>query len=201
MKPPHDRIPTVVDLRELDILRRLTSHNEIAIARAMDYCATYQIHPPEWLVEAAALLMVDLLKREKSVRRGRTASCLARFRHEHWDLERWGAVQEVRRIRSMARRDDDVLRANPNRQVTDRWRESHQKRKDWLKFDNFECAAILLKGQRAHASPSAIRRSYNRVQRARTHGPVALGAWFDDPFLTKLGLKREPDTKTFLFLP
>jgi hypothetical protein len=112
MKSPDDRTPTDFDLRELDSLRRLDSHQEIAIARAMDYCATHQIHPPEWLVEAAALLVVDLLKREKSTQRGRTASCLARFRHEFWDMERWDAVQEVRRIRSMAKRNRDRRRAH-----------------------------------------------------------------------------------------
>jgi hypothetical protein len=200
MKSPDDRTPTDFDLRELDSLRGLDSHQEIAIARAMDYCATHQIHPPEWLVEAAALLMVDLLKREKSTQRGRTASCLARFRHEFWDMERWDAVQEVRRIRSMAKQDEYVLKANPKIKFSESRLKSHKKRKDWLKRDNFECAAMLLKGRDANASPSAVRRSYTRVQRALAHGPVAQGAWFDDPFLKRLGLEGYSDSKTPLFV-
>src|SRR5205085_1238532 len=120
------------DLRELEKFRGLTAHKEVATARAMDYCVTHQICPPEWLVADAASLLVELLKREKTTRRGSTASHLARFHQERKDTERWDAVMEVRRIRSMAKQDDLALKARPNR-AADSFKRSHKKRKEWLK--------------------------------------------------------------------
>jgi hypothetical protein len=193
------------DLQELDKFRRLTEHKEIATARAMDYCATHQVCPPEWLVAAATSLMIDLLKREKTSRRGSNASFLARFHQELKDTERWDAVMEVRRIRSMAKRDDDALKGRPERKVTDRFMRSHKKREEWLKQDIFECAAILLRGRDAHVTAHGVRKSYKKVEKALKDPSCAIGAWFDDPFLKSLGLQglhdRKPGRNTFLFLP
>ena len=105
------RSPSEFDLRELDRFRRLTKHREIATARAMDYCVKYQIYPPEWLVVEAASLLIELLKREKPTKRGRTASCLARLQHEMWDVERWDAVKTVRELREKCRREEAALKA------------------------------------------------------------------------------------------
>jgi len=193
MTSANDRTPMSMDLRELDVLRQLNSHKEIATARAMDYCATHQINPPEWLVESAASLMVDLLKREKSSRRGRAAGCLARFRQQYWDTERWDAVHEVRRVRDMAKQDRDALESDPDRAVSDGWKKVQKKRNDWLKQGTFEWSTQLLRGRDAYASPSAIRASYRRVERSK--GSHVLGAWFDDPFLRRLGLQAVPDRK------
>jgi hypothetical protein len=193
------------DLRELDKFRRMTEHKEIATARAMDYCETHQVCPPEWLVAAAASLMIELLKREKTSRRGSNASFLARFHQEQKDIERWDAVMEVRRVRSMARQDDDALNAFPKREVTDSFMRSHKKRDEWLKQDTFECAAILLRGRDAHVTAHGVRRSYKKVEKALKDPSCAIGAWFDDPFLKRLGLQglheRKPGTNTFLFVP
>jgi hypothetical protein len=206
MQSPSDtqQTPSEFDLRELDKFRRLTDHKEIATARAIEYCATREICPPAWLVAEAASLMIDLLKREKTSRRGRTASHLARFQQEQKDTERWFAVHDVRRIREMARRDESVLRTTPDRVVTDRWKESYNKREEWLKHETFECAAKLLEGRDAHVTGSGVRASYRRVERSRKEPGGDVGAWFDDDFLKKLGLQgasdRKPGTKTFLFL-
>src|SRR5260370_35801604 len=96
-----DRAPSEFDLRELDKFRRLTEHKEIATACAMYYCAIQQICPPEWLVAASASLMIELLKRGKTTRRGRNGSYLARFWKGHLERERWNAGQEVPKIRGM----------------------------------------------------------------------------------------------------
>jgi hypothetical protein len=199
------RPPSKFDLRELDKFRRLTEHKEIATARAMDYCETHQVCPPEWLAAAAASLMIELLKREKTSRRGSNASFLARFHQELKDTERWDAVMQVRRVRSEARQDDSALKARPKRQVTDSFMRSHKKRDEWLKQDTFECAAILLRGRDAHVTAHGVRRSYKKVEKALKDPAYATGAWFDDPFLKRLGLQgldeRKPGTNTFLFLP
>jgi hypothetical protein len=193
------------DLRELDKFRRLTAHKEIATARAMDYCATHQVCPPEWLVAEAASLLIELLKREKTTRRGSNASYLARFHQERKNTERWDAVLEVRRIRSMARRDETALKRSPERKVTDSFKRSHQKRREWLKQGTFECAADRLKGRDAHVTAYGVRNSYRKMEKSRKEPSNAIGAWFDDPFLNKLGLQgvldRKPGTKPFLFLP
>jgi hypothetical protein len=190
------------DLRELDKFRRLTEHKEIATARAMDYCATRQVCPPEWLVVEAASLMIELLKREKTNRRGSTASHLARFHQELKDVERWDAVLEVRRIREEARHDDSVLKARP-RVLPDGLKRSYENRKEWLKQGTFECAASLLEGRDAYVTAYGVRKSYQKVERYRNDPSSAIGAWFEDPFLNKLGIQgaldRKPGKKTFLF--
>lgn len=191
----NDRTPLETDLRELEKLRRLIAHKEIGIARAMHYCATYNINPPDWLVEEAASLMIDLLKRERSTSRGRTATHLSRFRQESWDLERWFAVHEVRRIRGRVDRDDAVLKDSPDRNATKAWKKHHERLKEWLKAGTFECAVGLLEGRDAYASPSAIRASYRRVERVRAKPDQAVGAWFDDAFRQRLGLQGASDSK------
>jgi hypothetical protein len=104
----------------------------------------------------------------------------------------------------MARQDEKALKQDPNRKLQKSWWRAYEKRKRWLKSDNFECAVTLLEGRDAIAGPSAIRRSYISVERALRERTLALEAWFDDGFLRKLGIQglldRKPGTKTFLFL-
>ena len=199
-----DRTPTEFDLRELDKFRALEKHREIATARAMDYCATQQICPPEWLVVAAASLMVELLKREKSTKKGSTSSHLARFHQELKNTERWFAVMDVQRIREMAEQDNNAVKANPKRVLPKNFRAQHMKRRAWLDQGTFECAAELLEGRDAYVSPHGVRSSYREVQKRRKNPSYAIGAWFDDAFLNKLGLQgahdRKPGKKVFLFL-
>ena len=71
--------------RELNELKAVTVHSELATAAALDYCAKEEICPPPWVVKKAAELMCDLLKREKAERRGRTAGRIARYRQDLWD--------------------------------------------------------------------------------------------------------------------
>jgi len=193
------------DFRELDKFRRSTDHKEIATAAAMNYCSTHLVCPPEWLVAAAADLLTELLKREKTTRRGSNASCLARFHQERKDLERWDAVMEVRRIRSMAQQDKNALKRSPKLEVTNSFTRSHKKRKEWLKQGTFECAAILLKGRDAYVTAYGVRNSYKKMEKSLNDPSHAIGAWFDDAFLKKLGLQdtheRKPGTNIFLFLP
>jgi hypothetical protein len=199
-----DRTPSAFDLRELDKFRRLENHREIATARAMDYCATNQICPPEWLVVEAASLMVELLKREKSTKRGSTSGHLARFHQELKNTERWFAVKEVQRIREMAEQDDNALKANPKRVLPKNFRAQHMRRRAWLDQGTFECAADLLEGRDAYVSCHGVRSSYMEVEKCRKSPSYNVGAWFDDAFLNKLGLQgaldRKPGKKVFLFL-
>jgi hypothetical protein len=192
---PGDRTPLNIDLRELNVLREVTSHKEIALARALDYCATHEIDPPQWLVAAAAALMIELLKSQKTKRRGRTASLLASFRYELWDIERWDAVYEARRVRAMAEQDDEALKARPNIFVSEAVKKRREKRRIWLKQGTFECASELLRGRDAFASPHSVRASYRKIEENKNDPSRVLGAWFDDPFKEKLGLQGNLDRK------
>jgi hypothetical protein len=58
-----------------------------------------------------------------------------------------------------------------------------------LKRDNFQCAAELLEGREAYATPSAIRASYRRVERNLADGTSIVGVPFHYGFLTRIGVK------------
>lgn len=192
------------DERELDNLRRLTSHKEIATARALHYCATNQCRPPQWLMEEAAFLLIDLLKRDKGTRRGRNASRLARFRQQLIDTERWLAVKDVQEIRGRAKRDEEALKRLPKLPLDKRRKKHFADRRKWLNHDNFECASKMLKGRAAKTNAHGIRASYRQIENERRkHPELMVGAWFDDDFLRALGLQtsceREPGTKFMSF--
>lgn len=191
-----DQVSMEYHLQELDKFRRLSDHKEIATARALDYCARYQICPPEWLVAVANSLLIDLLRREKTTRRGRAGSYLARFRQERWDTERWNAVKEVHRVRASAKSDDEVLKSYPDVAVDDNRRKFFERRKRWLKQGTFECASKILAGREANTGTAAIRRSYRKIKNEATRNPEKMvGAWFDDDFLGALGLQKSYELK------
>jgi hypothetical protein len=73
------RVPCGEDLDHLERYRKM-GHHTVATAAALYYCKTRRICPPEWLVEEAALFIVEMLKHEKAPAQGRNASQLARFR-------------------------------------------------------------------------------------------------------------------------
>ena len=194
--------PSEADLRQLKKLK-FFEHPEVGIAQAMHFCATHRISPPEWLIEEAALIMIELLKREKGNGRGRTATVLARFKHAYWDRQRHDAVVEVRRGREVAKHYDRELKADPNL-ATDDFKRILKERRKLLKQDNFECATMLLNGTIADASPSAVRASYRKVKRARANGSNMTSTHFDPDFLGKLGVQdlwaEKGARKTLFFL-
>jgi hypothetical protein len=197
--------PSEFDLRELDKFRQLSDHLEIAMARAMDYCAEHSICPPQWLVEAAASIMIDLIKREKTTRRGCKGGLVAMFRQDFRDQERWDAVKQVRETREKFRRDGKALKEMPESRATDGHKRYNEKLRKWLELGTFACASTLLVGRDAGVvSPHAVRKSFRKVE-ATLEGPVPpAGAWFSEAFLKKLGLQgyseRKPGTNMFNIL-
>src|SRR5262245_41561974 len=97
--------PEKINQRELDALREVTAHPELATAAALHFCAKYYVCPPEWLVERALELICQLLKREKSSKRGRAAGAITRYQQDLWHLERWDAVKGIQYARQRSRRD------------------------------------------------------------------------------------------------
>lgn len=184
--------------RDLNNLKNMLAHRELAVAAAMDYCSEEQICPPPWLVAAAAELLRDLLKREKAQKRGRAAGHIARYRQAMWDIERWDAVLAIRRIRETIVNDERFMKAYP-----DDYRkrvEHHKKTRSWLRHGTYSCASMYLAGRDARAGADAIRASYRRVKRSYDGPATDTRYWFlEERFLLKLGFEslhdRKPGTK------
>jgi hypothetical protein len=184
-----------MDERELDQLRNLTAHKQIAIAAAMDHCAENEICPPPWLTAAAADLLIALLKCEKSDKRGRATGRIARLQQDLWDIERWDAVLEIRRGRGIVERELDSSKFYEREP-----RPNVMKFRAWYRHGTFACASMLLSGRNARAGIDAIKASYRKVKR-NLEDPVEATKYylFGDRFLKKLGLEghmdRKPGTK------
>ena len=184
--------------RELNNMKKMATHNALAVAAAMDYCAEEGICPPPWAVLGSAQLMRDLLKREKAQKRGRAAGHIARYRQDLWDHERWDAVVEVREQQKRIRARVKLLRAHPS--YSKKSLKSDEKMLAWIGHDwlrAYECAAMVLTGRNARIGVDAMKKSYRRIQRCNlTDNRYYL---LDQRFLRKLGfegpLERKPGTK------
>ena len=188
--------------RELNELKAVTVHSELATAAALDYCAREEICPPPWVVQKAADLMCDLLKREKAQKRGRAAGHIARYRQDLWDLERFDAILEIRRLRDRARSDVKIARSFGRKFQKSKRYEHIKKRRDWYRYGTLQCASMYLTGRDAKAGVDAMKASYQRVCR-NTDGKTVADQYylFNEPFLRKIGIPgladRKPGTKWF----
>lgn len=172
--------------RELSALEEMSAHNDIAFAAGMYYCAEHQICPPPWLVAGAAKLMIELLKREKSQKRGRAAGRIARYRQDLWDLERYDAVGQVRELRQRIKHEAETLEKLPAYKKDYPYVAKAQK---WLTHETFECASMSLKGSYAFGGPMAVKKSYRRVKQAfRTRSAAYRYHLMFGDFVFKIGL-------------
>ena len=187
--------------RELADLNGAKFHRELAVIAALEYCAEEGRSPPPWAVREAADLLVRLLKLERTRKRGRAGSCIARYTQDMWDVERWDAVEEIRRIRNRSKHELNLLRELPTGSHL-RHREHQGKMQKWLRHGVFECASMYLVGRDARASAQTIRKSHREVKRRAGDGPKPDRYFlFDERFLRKIGLPglqdRKKGTKTF----
>src|SRR5579862_6857529 len=137
--------------RQLNELEELTVHRELMVAAAMDFCAEENIDPPSWLVKEAAALLCELLKREKTEKRGRAAGKIARYRQDMWDVERWDAVEEMRRIRNHVQHDLEIMREYGDLfKGSAKWRNA-ERLLAWFRHGIFECASMYLTGRDARS--------------------------------------------------
>lgn len=148
---------------ELDQLQRMSTVNDIGFVCGLYLCATQEICPPPWLVKGSAELLIELLKREKSRKRGRAGGRIARYRQDLWDAERHDMVFQIRELRSRAKQEAQTLAQFPERKSSYPHLPKLQK---WLRHGTFECASMALRGGPAFGSPIAIKKSYQRVQKA-----------------------------------
>jgi hypothetical protein len=182
--------------RELEELRNLTVHKELRVAAAMDYCAEEGICAPPWLAAEAASLIRDLLKREKAQKRGRLARHIARYRQDLCDLERWDAVEAIRRIRKKSKHEVEIMRSYGKTFRGTSRLQNYERLLAWSRNGTFECASMYLTGRDAKASAETIRASYRRCNRRSGTGQTPNRYYlFDERFLLKLGFPRLMDRK------
>jgi hypothetical protein len=165
----------------------------VAIAAALHYCRQHRLHVPPWAVAAADELLCDLLRRERSNRRGRACGAVARHRQDMIDYARWDQVKDVRQRQIEIAEQVEELRGLAN--VAPERLEEREKMLAWAGSTlnrAFECAAMILEGSEAYGSPDAIKRSYFQVER-NSHDPGQALRYhmLDAEFLRMLGLKHE----------
>ena len=182
---PMDRIHQ----RELDELKSLTVHRDLAVAAALDYCAEHGITPPQWVVEQAATLLRELLLRERAPGRGRAGNRIARYRNDQRDVERWDAVEAIRRIREKTEYDVKLRRQYGETPENSRSMYHHERMREWLRNGTFECASRYLAGREARIGADGIRASYRRCMRRAGSGSFPDRYYvLDQRFLKKLGI-------------
>ena len=158
------RMPSLPSMNaRLAELNAIKFHRELAVAAAFDYCAKEDIPAPMWAVREVADMLLRLLMREKTTRRGRTASCIARYKQDHWDVERWDAVEGIRELKRKIRRECKILREYPHLELS-HYGQHNEKTRAWHRYGDFECAAMTLSGRDARASAQTMRTSHRKVK-------------------------------------
>jgi hypothetical protein len=198
MMSSHGFSLSALDKRELDYLKAMAQSDQpIAVPEALHYCVKHHANAPRWLLAAAVELLCDLMKREKSKRRGRSGGYIARYRQALIDLERFEEVRSVRQKQMDIREEVEKLRATPN--VPPSIMEERENMLAWVGGSlnrAFECAAMLLEGSQAYASPEAMKRSYFKVERNSRDPNKALRYHLLDPqFLRKIGIKYQIESR------
>lgn len=175
--------------RELNEMKNLTVHRELAVGAALDYCAEEGVTPPQWLVERSAALVRELLMREKALEPGRTGNRIARYKNDQRDVERWDAVEAIRRIRTKTEYDAKLRRQYGETPKNSRSMYHHERMLDWLRNGTFECASRYLAGRDARVGADAMRASYRRCIRRAGSGSFPDRYYvLDQRFLKKLGI-------------
>lgn len=192
-----DRAPSSLgELKELDHLEAMARAGvAVAVPAAMHYCAEYEVNPPAWLLAMATELLCNLMRRERSTRRGRSCGYVARYRQDMIDLARHSEVDVIRQRQKAILQQVEELRATPN--VPKAMLQEREKMLGWIgkTLDRaFECAVPVLEGSQAYAGRDAIKASYFRVERHSRDPKKALRYHvLDAGILRKLGIKHETE--------
>ena len=194
------RPPNPVCARYLEELQKITAHKELAVAAALHFCVEERIVPPTWVLQGSAQLVCDLLKREKAQSRGRTAGKLARYRQRMWDVERWNAVDQIRRIRERTGLDAALIKANPNF-YADFLKTHNQKMRQWLRHGTFACASMYLHGCYSRAGVEAMKASHRRVRRANKDPSNTDYHYIDPRFLWQVGIDDRKEVQGTKWVP
>ncbi len=165
----------------------------VAVPAALHYCDEYGLRAPAWLVKAALKLICGLLKREKSVKRGRAAGAIARHRQDMIDFMRWDEVVVFLERQTVAR---ERLRRDANESMSTLPQIlGERERARWLgnsKSQIFECVSEMLERTEGFGSPESVKRSYLDVQRnMKQPSTVYRYRVFHPLFLQMLGIHAD----------
>jgi hypothetical protein len=161
-----------IDEREMEIFRRMYEADvKLAIPAALYYCNEHEFAPPTWLVRAALEFLCDLLKRERSTKRGRSGGTVARYHQDTIDFVRWNEVTVIRDKQAESHRTvtdwADMWAAHADTSAADRkYFQEYLDRDRWLGRSlkrAYECVAETLERTEAFGSPESVKRSYREV--------------------------------------
>jgi hypothetical protein len=177
--------------REMEGFKRLVETGVlVGVPAALHYCAEYNVTVPRWLTKAALELLCDLLKREKSTKRGRSAGAVARYRKDMIDMTRWNEVCVLREKQSEIHETVSYY-AKTSLVSSPRFAEEAAKAQ-WLGRSlsrTYECVSEVLQKTEAFGSPESIKRSYREVERNHRDPSKAFRyAILDIDVLSKLGI-------------
>lgn len=138
----------------------------LAVPAALHYCVQHQLSPPPWLLPATTEMLCNLLKREKSTKRGRSCGVVARYRQDMIDYARCDQVMVVRKKQQEILKQVQELRRLSK--IPKGMLDEREKMLAWVGRTlnrAFECASMLLEGSEAFGSADAMKRSYFQVRR------------------------------------
>ena len=182
----------ILDEMELESLKKARDAGVIiAVPAALDYCLEHGLPPPSWLVQAASDLLCDLLTREKSTKRGRSAGAVARYRQDMVDFLRWNEVEVVLENQQRSNELLTTYPTNPSPGQADIYAEEVAKA-EWLGTSRsriYQCVSEVLEKTDAFGGPESIKRSHRQVRRnERTPAQAFRYYQLPEPFLAKLGI-------------
>jgi hypothetical protein len=175
----------------LEHLRRCW-HRELAAVAALNYCRSYELNPPSWLIEATESVLCSYLTPKSLQKRGRASGSVARYLQDMVDYERWDVLREVRENQRELRQQVERLRAIrpiPQLLLKEREKLMFWVGSSWLRA--YECASMMLAQTASRGGPDAIKASYLRVtQNSRDPTQATRYYRFEPAVESKLGLRR-----------
>jgi hypothetical protein len=163
----------------------------LGVTAALNHSVEHGCSLPSWAAEAALKMICDLLKREKSERRGRAASVIARYRQDYIDMVRWNEVIVLEEKQKTVNQSLIDYASLANTKIY----QDEAKRAEWLgrtRSRIFECVSEVLEGTEAFGSPLSIKRSYFEVERNNQHPTKAYRyGWFENSLLERVGIDRD----------
>lgn len=182
----------VLDELELENLKKARDDGVVlAVPAALDYCLEHGLVPPLWVIQAALDLLCDLLKREKSTKRGRSNGSVARYRQDMIDFLRWNEVDVLleNQQRSIELMSKYPSCPSPGQEAI---YEQEAAKAQWLGTSLsrvYQCVSEVLERTDAFGSPETIEHSYKKVQRNERDPSKAFRYYqLNPPFLRKVGI-------------
>ena len=161
---------------ELEYLNAMfDSGSEIAVPAAIYYCSTYNLALPKWLGRASAKMGCGL-PLGNTPKRGAYSRVFSRYRKDMDHYNRWCAVDEVLEARKFLQteiegcEDHPGLKELPGSKARERLKQVREKLKELgtAQQDAFEFASERLGGTETKNGADAVKKSYDKVERALT---------------------------------